>query len=1130
MRLYIFRYFDQSYYSILSHLTHIKRCVNIFDWIGVKQLLLVFFLFGAASAFAQGDRFIIEGRLKVDGGSVSDAKIIVERDGRQVKSIEGESRFEIELDFQSIYIISFVKEGFVTKRLRFDTNVPKDRIEYGFEPFGFQVEIFEQYDDVNMVVFNQPVGKISYSELIDEFDYDTDYTKSIQSQLDQAQEEVAQAKQKKQEEAVKNEKKIDELTNTASGQAKDGNYTAAVKSLEEAQKLSKDPAIKKQIEEYKKAEQEQKKQQQFEEVVKEAEAAMAAGDLDEAKRLFEQANGVIGGDKKVQSQLAKIEEEKSAQQQQAQAYEAATKSAQDALKAGNYDQAIAKAKEAMKVKSSPEMEALIANAEKAQAEAEAAAAAEAEKEENYQQLLAEADKAMEAGDLDAARDKYEEAKAVIAKPELEERLKAVQQAVAQQEAEQKKQAEAKAALDESIKAAETALAAGDLQGAKAALDKARGLGEDDRIAELAKGVAEQEERLAQEAKAAAEQEEQINTALAEADAALASGDLDKAASAYQAAGDLGADAAKVKAGMDKVEAERERIAAEAAAEAEAAAQQKAQMDALIAEAQAALDASDYKTATAKLDEAAALGSDDRIADIRKAVDKAEAEEMKAAKKEGEIQQEYNDLVAEGNAALAEASLDDAEKAFNKALALLDGPEAQAGLTQVEEAKAAKAEEEAAAAAAQEQQERQQQYDDLVAKAQAALDADDLAKAEANFSEALNFSDDPAAAEAGLEAVKERRSAMSAAEAKAAEEAAAAKQAEEQAKVFAEAVVRGDEAAASERYDDAIQAYGEALGIKKDADVQSKLDDVLEKKSDAEAQASATQSEQEKAAVEQKRLEEEAAKAAAEKAEAERLAAEQAQQSDEAAKRAALEEAAAIELARKQEAFDAEKAEAERLLKQNKLNEARVAYERALDYFPNDADVKKRIAQIDELKDKLAREKENTRDAAVAITDNRGRETEQLANIIAEEEKKSGVNDIAPGEVKMAQAVMEQDVRPGAGNKSPVIISDVKVGDAARQTRSAQMTDDEKYDGIAKRSDEQQKEKAADDEQGRLMETYRQRKTVETDSVDNTFVTRIFINNGQFVTTYKKVQHSWGGVYYFIDGRATNRRFWEHETQ
>ena len=168
------------------------------------------------SGYAQKNEFIIKGRFKIDGGSVSGAKIIVEKGGRQVKSIEGDSRFEIGLDFQSIYVVSFVKEGFVTKRLRFDTNVPEDRIEYGFEPFGFSVELFEQYDDVNMVVFNQPVGKISYSELIYEFDYDTDYTKSIQTQIDQAMDEVEVAKEKKVEKKPKKkseEKKDDGLMN-----------------------------------------------------------------------------------------------------------------------------------------------------------------------------------------------------------------------------------------------------------------------------------------------------------------------------------------------------------------------------------------------------------------------------------------------------------------------------------------------------------------------------------------------------------------------------------------------------------------------------------------------------------------------------------------------------------------------------------------------------------------------------------------------------------------------------------------------------------------------------------------------------------------------------------------------------
>ena len=321
------------------------------------------------------------------------AKIVVEKNGKQVKQLEGESRFEISLDFQAVYVVSFQKEGFVTKRLRFDTNVPEDRIEYGFEVFPFTVEIFEQYDDINMVVFNQPVGRISYSELIDEFDYDTDYTKSIQAQIDQAMDDVEEAKEKKEDQAAETEKEIAQLSKTAESSAKSGNIEDAIQKYEAAQKLKKDPEIQKRIEELKKEAEGEKKQQQLEGILDKAEQAMAAGDLDEAKRLYEQANGVMAGDARVQKALAQIEEDKKAQAQQAQAFDSAVKAADAALKSGNPDAAIAKAEEALKIKADPKAEQILAQATQAKADAEAASKAAAELDGKVADLIAEAQKA-----------------------------------------------------------------------------------------------------------------------------------------------------------------------------------------------------------------------------------------------------------------------------------------------------------------------------------------------------------------------------------------------------------------------------------------------------------------------------------------------------------------------------------------------------------------------------------------------------------------------------------------------------------------------------------------------------------------------------------------------------------------
>jgi len=712
---------------------------------------------------AQKNEFIVEGRFKIDGGSVGGAKILVEKDGQQVKSIEGDSKFEVGLDFQAIYVISFVKEGFVTKRLRFDTHVPSDRVDYGFEPFRFSVELFEQYDDVNMVVFNQPVGKISYSDLIYEFDYDTDYTKSIQTRIDQAMDEVEVAKVKKIEKDASSAKEVANLTSSAEKNNKSGNYTDAISNLEEALKLKKDPIIEKRIQEIK------------QEAKKEAEVATAA----EAK---------------------------------------------------------------------------------AKADAVAEAAAE--------------------------------------KAAVEAKAKAEAEAKAAEEAKAKAEAEAKAAKEAEEKAAAEAKAKADAE-AEAAAEKA---------AAEAKAVKEAEEKAAAEAKA---KEEAKAKAKAEAEAKAA------------------------------LEAE-EKAAAEAAKEAE----------------------------------------------------EKEAAEAKAK-----------------------------EEADAKAIANV---EAQAD-----------AEAKAAAKAAQEAQ--SQSEGELKASAKAAKEAEEKAAAEAK-----------AKLEADAKTMKE----------------AQAKADEEERKRLAATIQ--DSKSSDEEADRLAKAKEEA---------DAKAEEDLKAKAALDAELTA-----------KKNREEEASQA-------------------------------------KQVDFEEFKSQGDDYLKENKLDHSIASYNEALKLFPEVEYIKTKIEQITDLKKKMAAELEKSKQAVVALTEQGGRESEQLAKIIEEEEKKSETANI----IDQNNTPVSAEQRPGVPS-GQIIISDPKVGEEARKTKTAQLTEDEKFDGQMKRTEAQQQEFFEDQRQLQLKEKYKTRKTIETEKAGTSVITWIYMNTGSFVKTYKKVEHNWGGIYFFIDGQATNQRFWEHETQ
>ncbi|MBK9176665.1 MAG: hypothetical protein IPM46_10100 [Flavobacteriales bacterium] len=135
------------------------------------------------------------------------ARAVVYKDGVKERSLTSNlSKFSLDLELGANYIISFEKDGFVSKKLSFDTRVPSDAAPNGFTPFDFAVSLFKQYDDINTVVFNQPVGMIRYDNAAGDFDYDTDYTKSIQSQLQEAVVKV-EKRQKEEQQAASSEAK-----------------------------------------------------------------------------------------------------------------------------------------------------------------------------------------------------------------------------------------------------------------------------------------------------------------------------------------------------------------------------------------------------------------------------------------------------------------------------------------------------------------------------------------------------------------------------------------------------------------------------------------------------------------------------------------------------------------------------------------------------------------------------------------------------------------------------------------------------------------------------------------------------------------------------------------------------------
>ena len=171
-----------------------KHAYNILSLLFIVPLMVL-----AVDVHGQG-KFSVNGRLKIEGSDLSGARVVLYREGVKERTITSNlGKFSLELELNANYILSFERDGYVTKKLSFNTRVPSDAVGQGFAPFDFSVSLFKQYDDMNTVVFNQPVGVIRYDRSLGDFDYDTDYTKSIQGQLQQA---VADVEKRQKEEAA----------------------------------------------------------------------------------------------------------------------------------------------------------------------------------------------------------------------------------------------------------------------------------------------------------------------------------------------------------------------------------------------------------------------------------------------------------------------------------------------------------------------------------------------------------------------------------------------------------------------------------------------------------------------------------------------------------------------------------------------------------------------------------------------------------------------------------------------------------------------------------------------------------------------------------------------------------------
>lgn len=599
-----------------------------------SQLIFLFLLLFSFGVFAQDvNNLAVDATVKdMDGGRLQNAMIILIQDGAEVNKVSTgkNGRFDLYLDFGHEYIIEIKKSGYVSKKLSVNThNVPEDEQAWGYEFGGFIIDLYQFIPGIDFSVFDKPVGKVYYDDGISNFQYDREYAKILK---------------------------------------------------EETKELEKEFEAKKELDDKLK----EQREEEYNLAIRDAEAAIRDGDLETAKENLLAAQGMKPDSREVAQRISEVNNQITQKNNNQNQYNNSISAADKLFNDEKYSEAISAYRQAIGIKGTDDYaEKKIVEAEVILKEAEELALLESQNNkvnDQYNSLIASADAAFNSGKYKDAQGFY--SNALNIKPDEsypEEQLSRITKELAKIAADEKEQ-QAKSELEAKYKAeidkATTALNGGNLENAKALFTSASALKPSE---ELPKIKLKEIEGLISSKEAEAKQAESEKELKAQYDALISSADNAMKLSKYQIAIDNYSSALLV---MPKESYPKDRIKvaesllkeqAEKEAEMEAIVEKQKLFEQTITDAKGYMDTEDYDKAIAKYKEAQKLNAASVIPEQQIKIAEgliAEKEAEKASKqKVDELNQLYNDAIAKADKLLEDEKLEQAKQGYLQALAL-----------------------------------------------------------------------------------------------------------------------------------------------------------------------------------------------------------------------------------------------------------------------------------------------------------------------------------------------------------------------------------------------------------------------------------------------------------------------------
>jgi hypothetical protein len=146
----------------------------------IIRLLLTAGMMLVATPLIAQQNYVVFGKVSVTQGTVGGVDARLQRDGQEISiSVNEKGEFKSTLAWNQNFLFVFSKKGYIAKSIKFSTEIPDNVTMGAIEPYMLLVELSPVMVNVDTAFFENPVGFIKFDSVINDFDFDRDYSLKV---------------------------------------------------------------------------------------------------------------------------------------------------------------------------------------------------------------------------------------------------------------------------------------------------------------------------------------------------------------------------------------------------------------------------------------------------------------------------------------------------------------------------------------------------------------------------------------------------------------------------------------------------------------------------------------------------------------------------------------------------------------------------------------------------------------------------------------------------------------------------------------------------------------------------------------------------------------------------------------